>query len=108
MTLPANLANLKFDLRDCIIEVAKHSGKERPVQFGVTNGEVDFSEHPGEDLESIMNGVTVTHIPTRLSVTVSKFLPFRNRQIAIQMLKKQVEERIAQVIQEYERRNKDV
>jgi hypothetical protein len=106
--LPENLKNLKFSLDDCVIEVAQHPTKERPVQFGISNGEIDYAKHPGQDMESIMNSVTVTHVPTRLSVTVNKFLPFRNRTIAIELLKHQVEERIAQVIKEYERIHKDV
>jgi len=108
MELPKNLQNLKFDLGDCVIDVAQHPDKQRPVQFGITNGEIDYAKYPGQDLESIMNRVTVTHLPTKLSVTVDKFTPFRNRAIAIELLKCQVEERIAQVIQEYERQHKDV
>lgn len=108
MELPENLKNLKFDLGDCVIEVPQHPEKKRPVQHGITNGEVDFSQHPGEDLETIMNRVTVTHVPTKLSVTVDKFLPHRNRAIAIELLKRRVEERIAQVIKEYERLHSEV
>lgn len=108
MELPENLKNLKFDLADCLIEVPRHPDKDRPMQHGITNGEVDYAQHPGKDLESIMNRVTATHLPTGLSVTVDKFLPYRNRAIAVELLKRQVEERIAEVIKEYERHHQDV
>lgn len=108
MGLPDNLKNLKFSLEDCVIDVAQHPTKQRPVQYGILNGEIDYAANPGQDAESIMNRVTATHLPTNLSVTVDKFLPYRNRAIAIELLKQQVEKRIATVIEEYERNHKGV
>ena len=107
MAIPEQLRNLKFDLADCIIDVARQAEKGRPVLYGVTNGEVDYADNPGQDLETIMNRVTVTHIPTKLSVTVDKFLPSRNRTIAIELLKRQVEQKIAELIKMYESSESD-
>jgi hypothetical protein len=108
MALPENLRNLKFDPEDCVIEVAQHPEKKRPVQFGISNGEIDYSQHPGEDMESIMNRVTVTHVPTRITATVNKFLVHRNKVIAMELVKRQVEEYIEKVKKDYERLHPDV
>lgn len=102
MELPDNLKNLKFDLADCKIETARQHEKNRPVRPGVSNGEIDYSKYPGLEPEQIMNMVTVTHIPTNISSTVTKFSPKRNREIAIEIVKGRVEERIAETILAYQ------
>jgi hypothetical protein len=99
------LQDLKFDLKDCTIEVARHSTKNRPIRFGIFNGEIDYADHPEEDPEKIASKVTVTHIPTGLSVSVDKFHPSRNRAVAIELLKEEVTQYINKMIEHHEKKN---
>jgi len=87
------IQNLKFDLDDCIILMpydAGAPGGPRPwrhydIQRDELSGRTDTKR------------VTVTHGPTGISYTEDRFLPYRNKQIAIAMVKAAVEELIKQL-----------
>lgn len=106
--VPQELLDLKFDLKDCHFFSEQHSGKKknpRPVKFGISNGEIDFSDpstNPDDPMAAARR-VYVTHIPTQITVSVDRFMPKRNREVAIELLKGKVEAWVASMIEKYEK-----
>ena len=105
--VPEELLAMKFDLKDCHFYAETHSGKKknpRPVRFGVSNGEIDFSDpttNP-DDPMAASRRVYGTHVPTQITVAVDKFMPKRNREVVIETLRVRVEAWVASLIKQYE------
>ena len=77
-----------FSIKDCdfILPVNPRTGKSYRV--GASNGE----HSPTPDGASSSRSVTVTHIPTGLSVTRDDFLAYRNKELAVRELESLVKE----------------
>lgn len=97
-----NIYDLKWDPEDCVVDTARNIDLQ-----GKVNREYRMYEIAQEELGggSEKRKVTVFHPPTGLSVTESKFLPKRNKEIAMKKLKVLVEKWIAEKIEIYERAN---
>lgn len=81
---------LAFRLEDCQIDVAMNTDvkEQRPWRLYEIRRQEDMGG-------SSMRAVTVTHLPTGISFTEERFLPKRNREIAVEAVKRRVEEFIA-------------
>ena len=77
-----------FSIDDCQINVPVNPRTGRSYRIGPSNGE----HAPTVDGSRSARSVTVTHIPTGLSVTKDQFLAYRNKELAIRELEGLVNE----------------
>lgn len=106
-TPPQELLDLKFSADDCQVSGERHTGKKnspRPLLFGVSNGEIPM-DGPDFDVDDPLKAarrITVRHVPTGLQVSVDKFFPKRNREVAFKLLQRDVEKWIKDAIAKFE------
>ena len=85
-----SIDQLEFRLDDCVVEAAQNTELKRPWKLY----EIQRQEEMGG---SSMRTVTVTHLPTGISYSEDRFMPKRNREIAIEAVKARVNELIKKV-----------
>lgn len=86
------MSEFNFDEADCRIDFAGKAdadGVFKPYKWGITNGQYDQGQ------ADEINRVTVTHLPTGISSTVSKFHLKRNKEIALNNVRIDVKKWIA-------------
>ncbi len=77
-----------FSIDDCQINVPVNPRTGRSYRTGPSNGE----HAPTVDASRSARSVTVTHIPTGISVTKDQFLAYRNKELALRELEGLVNE----------------
>jgi len=81
-----------FNEDDCevIYPINPRTGKS--YRFPALNGEYPLEGKPGEESEGARAArvVTVQHTPTGIAVAEDRFLPYRNKEIAMKLLKEKV------------------
>ena len=86
-----NSDELVFREEDCVVsgtKVQRSTGGESFPRWGSQNGNVDQYNVLGGNL----NAVTVMHVPTGITITIDRFTPKRNKELAMIEMKKLVDE----------------
>jgi protein subunit release factor A len=83
-----NPQDWSFSISDCDISLPINPRTGQSYRVGATNGQHD----PTPDGAASSRSVTVTHVPTGISVTRDDFLPFRNKELALNELESLVKE----------------
>lgn len=88
------LDDLKFDLKDCLIEGAtRQVGTQSvPVIYGVSVANI---RNGMQMTQQEVNAITVTHLPTGITFTADRGSPKLNRETAIAAVRAMVEKAIA-------------
>jgi hypothetical protein len=103
--VPKELLEMKFDINDCYFrgEVNNNKKGSPSLKFGMSAGQIDYQDpnfNPDNPLAATRR-VIATHVPTNITVSVDKFSPKRNRELAIVLLKEEVEAWLARMIKRY-------
>ena len=85
---------MRFDVKDCEITTPVNPRTGQSYRFPAMNGEYTLDGAPGQESEGAKAArrVIVRHVPTGITVEEHRFLPFRNKEIALNLLQKRVEE----------------
>lgn len=85
------LDDLKFEEKDCVISGATRdvSGKSVPVIYGVPAANI---RNGRQMTDREVNAVTVVHVPTGISFTADSGGAQMNRKVALERVRKMVEQ----------------